>query len=115
MANLIVTRPRLGPLWDLEERFDVLIDGNPDAPIDLGETIVIELPPGPHLVSTRFASAGSQPIRVEAAPGEPRRLAVGAAACRSFDPQRVCCGAGGRIPRDQRRAGRLPRQNEKEV
>ncbi len=39
MAKLIVTRPRLGSLWDIEQRFDVLIDGNPNAPIGLGETI----------------------------------------------------------------------------
>jgi hypothetical protein len=50
MAKLIVTRPRLGSRWDIEQRFDVLIDGNPNAPIGLGEPIVIDLPPGRHQV-----------------------------------------------------------------
>jgi hypothetical protein len=77
MAKLIVTRPRLGSSWDIKDRFDVLIDGSPNAPIGLGETIVIELSPGRHLVGARFATSGSQPILVESAPGETHRLAVG--------------------------------------
>ena len=67
MAKIFVIRPRLGPSWDIEQRFDVLIDGKPIAPIGLGETIVIDLPPGPHLVGARFATAGSPPILVETA------------------------------------------------
>ena len=67
MAKLLVTRPRLGGRWDIEARFDVLIDGNPSAAIGLGETIVIDLSPGPHQVSARFDLARSQPILVDAA------------------------------------------------
>ena len=77
MAKLIVTRPRLGWFSDMEQPFNVLIDGNPNTPIGPGETIVIDLPPGTHLVSAGSRIAGSQPILVEAAQGETHRLAVG--------------------------------------
>ncbi len=77
VAKLIVTRPRLGCLWDIEKRLEVLIDGNPKAQIGLGEALVMDLPPGPHQVSARLASAGSQPVLVETASGEAHRLAVG--------------------------------------
>jgi hypothetical protein len=77
MAKLIVTRPRLGSRWDIEQRFEMLIDGKPNAPIGLGETIVIDLPPGPHLAKARLADAGSQPVVVGTAPGQTHRLAVG--------------------------------------
>jgi hypothetical protein len=77
MAQLIITRPRLGPRWDIEQPLDVLIDGLPSAPIGLGETIAIDLPPGPHQASARLDSAGSQPILVESPAGETRRIALG--------------------------------------
>jgi hypothetical protein len=77
MAKLIVTRPRLGRLWDTKLSFDVLIDGKPAAPIGLGETIAIDLTPGPHQVSARIARVGTQPIVVEPGLDETHRLAVG--------------------------------------
>jgi hypothetical protein len=77
MAKLIVTRPRLGPQWDIEPCFDLLIDGNPNASIGLGETVEVELPAGPHQVCARLPGAGSRSVLVDTAPGESRRLAVG--------------------------------------
>ena len=77
MAKLLVTRPRLGSLWDIEARFEVLIDGNPNAPIGLGETIAIDLSPGAHQVSARIDGARSQPVLVDVALEQTHRLAVG--------------------------------------
>jgi hypothetical protein len=77
MAKLVVARPRLGWRWDIDQRFDVLIDGKPTATIGLEETIVIDLPPGPHQVNARVTGAGSQPVLVDGAPEETLRLAVG--------------------------------------
>ena len=37
MAKLFVIRPRLGPSWDIEQRFDVLIDGKPTRRSDWGK------------------------------------------------------------------------------
>jgi hypothetical protein len=77
MARLIVTRPRLGPRWDIEEPFDVVIDGNPTAKIALGDAIAMDLPPRPHQVSVRLVNAGSQSVLVDAAARATHRLAVG--------------------------------------
>ena len=77
MAKLVVARPGLGRRWDIDQRFDVLIDGKPTATIGLEETIVIDLPPGPHQVNARVTGAGSQPVLVDGAPEETLRLAVG--------------------------------------
>jgi hypothetical protein len=77
MAKLIVTRPRLGRRWDSSQNLDVLIDGEPAAPIGLGKTIAIELPPGPHQVRARINRVGSQPVALEPGPDETHRLAVG--------------------------------------
>jgi hypothetical protein len=53
MAKLFVSRPRLGRLWDIEKPVEVLVDADPKAKISLGETILINLPRGPHQVGVR--------------------------------------------------------------
>ena len=77
MEKLIVSRPRLGSDWDIPQCLDVLIDGKSVSPIGLGETIMIDLPPGPHQVRARIARDVSQSVLVNMARGETHRLAVG--------------------------------------
>ena len=77
MAKLIVIRPRLGRPWDAQPSFNILIDGQPAATIRLGETIEIDLPPGPYQFRARIARLQSQPLVVELAPEETLRIAVG--------------------------------------
>jgi hypothetical protein len=77
MAKLIVVRPRLGRPWNAQPSFDILIDGQPAATIRIGETIEIDIPPGPHQFHARIARLRSQPLVVELAPEETLRIAVG--------------------------------------
>jgi hypothetical protein len=77
MAKVLVTRPRLGRSWDTKQRFDILLDGAPAAPIGLGQTIQIELTPGPHGLGDRFERFRCQPMVFEAAPDAAHRFAVG--------------------------------------
>jgi hypothetical protein len=77
MAKLYVNRPRVGRHWDIEKPLEVLINADRKAQIGLGDTIVMDLPPGLHQVGVRLERVGSQPILVDTASGKTQQLAVG--------------------------------------
>ncbi len=58
-----------------------MIDGKSAASIGAGQSVEIDLTPGRHLVSGRISFMGSQPIEIDADPGNVRSLAV------NYDPR----------------------------
>lgn len=58
------------------QRAEIMVDGSRRAMLRAGEPVVIEVPPGPHVVKARVGASQSAPMTITVAGGDSVRLTL---------------------------------------
>lgn len=75
MGRLILSRSRHSS--DSLRRFHVMLDGQRFASIDIGQSLVFDLPPGHHELLARIDWCRSNPLKIEVCPQRTEYVEVG--------------------------------------